>query len=168
MRPDVNDYAPYYQQYMDKVDGEDILLVLDKQLFSCLDILKKIPKEKEDYAYAPGKWTVKELIGHITDTERIYAYRALRFSRNDKNPLPGYEQDDYVKEYPKNRKLSDIINELELLRQSNILLFKSFNEEMLNRTGNANGYDITVLSILFVVAGHLEHHIRILQERYLL
>lgn len=169
MRPEENDYAPYYKQYVDLIEGEDILLVLDKQLYSCIEFFKGIPEEKQNFSYAPGKWTIKELISHLNDVERIYGYRALRVSRNDKTPLAGYDQDLYVKdEYIKNRSYEELLSEWELLRKANTALFKSFSEEMLTRRGTANNYEITTLAILFALTGHLEHHLRVIKDRYLL
>jgi len=120
-----------------------------------------------NYSYEDGKWTVKEVIGHLIDTERVMAYRAMCIARGEKKPLPGFEQDDYVKFGNFNkRELSDLIYEFRLLRESNLLLAKGFDEECLQKRGVASNHEITVLALLYIIAGHENHHMRILQERY--
>jgi hypothetical protein len=167
MRPEKTDYAEYYSKYIEQVKGDDILKVLENNS-DCLNILRSIPDKKADYAYAPGKWTTKQLIEHLCDTERIMSYRALRISRNDTQPLPGFEQDEYVKNGTSDkRNLKDLIDEFEHLRKANLLLFRSFDEKELARRGKASGYDVTVLALLFIIAGHEIHHCRVLKEKYL-
>ncbi len=168
MRPAVNDYAPYYKNYIDKIPGNDILKFLLDQTKDCMNTLNSFPEYKGDFRYAEGKWTVKQVIGHITDTERVFSYRALCIARGEKKHLPGFEQDDYVKAGKfESRNLFDLIYELRLLRESNLLLFKSFDEEMLMQRGTASGYEVTVNALLFMIAGHMQHHLDILKERYL-
>jgi len=168
MRPAENDYAPYYKGYIEKIQGDDILKILLNQTKECQSVFNSFPVNKGDYKYAPGKWSVKEVIGHIIDTERVFAYRALCIARGEKQPLPGFEQDDYVKEGKFNKRtLDDIIYEFRLMREGNLLMFRNFDEEMLNRRGNASGYDVTVNALLFMIAGHSQHHMDILNERYL-
>lgn len=168
MRPAENEYAPYYKGYIEKIEGDDILNILLNQTKECQNILNSFPEHKGDYRYANGKWTIKQVIGHIMDTERVFAYRALCIARNEKQPLPGFEQDDYVNNGNFNsRNLFDLVYELRLLRESNLLLFKSFDDEMLNRRGTASGYDVTVNALLFMIAGHMQHHLDILKERYI-
>jgi uncharacterized damage-inducible protein DinB len=168
MRPAENDYAPYYKGYIAKIQGDDILNILLKQTKECQNILNSFPEHKGDYRYAEGKWTVKQVIGHMMDTERVFTYRALCLARGEKQPLPGFEQDDYVNQGNFNsRNLFDLVYELRLLRESNLLLFRSFNDEMLKRRGTASGYEVTVNALLFMIAGHMQHHLDILRERYL-
>lgn len=168
MRPTENDYAPYYKGYIQKIKGDDILNILLYQTKECQSVFNSFSVNKGNYKYAPGKWSVKEVIGHIMDTERVFAYRALCIARGEKQPLPGFEQDDYVKEGKFNkRSLDDIIYEFRLMREGNLLMFRNFDEEMLNRRGNASGFDVTVNALLFMIAGHAQHHMDILKERYI-
>ncbi len=168
LRPKQGDYIPYYETYISKIEGDDVLKTLETQLSEVVVLFKSIPEEKGSYAYADGKWTIKELIGHINDTERVFAYRAMCFARGEKKSLPGFEHDDYVRGGDfNNRSLSDLINEFRLLRESDLVLFKSFNEEALSQIGNANQGKVTVLAILYIIAGHTQHHINILKAKYL-
>ncbi len=167
-RPSENDYAPYYKNYIDYIEGDNIIKILRDQLSRTVKLFKSIPEEKGDYAYAKGKWSIKEVLGHITDSERIFAYRALCIARGEKKSLPGFEQDDYVREGNFNdRTLKDIIEEYIQLRKSNIFLFNSFSEDALNRRGLANNYEVTVRALFFIIAGHELHHINILKEKYI-
>ena len=168
MRPSANDYAPYYSRYIDLVEGENILHLLNEQSIKTQQILNSFPKWKGNYAYAEGKWTVKQVIGHLMDVERIMAYRALCIARNEKKPLPSMEQDDYVREGRFNeRELFDLNYEFRLIRETNMLLFKSFDEEILSRKGIAAEKEVSVLALLFIIAGHEKHHIDVLKEKYL-
>jgi hypothetical protein len=161
------EYAPFYHTYV-KTVGEDVFASLNQQLLSIPEFIKRIPAQKEDYAYAPGKWTVKEVFGHIIDTERIMAYRALRIARADETPLPGFEENDYVTHsHYHERSMESLAAEFELVRKSNLFLFESFNDEELKRMGSASGKNVSVRALLFIVAGHVNHHKRILEERYL-
>jgi hypothetical protein len=168
MRPKTGEYNPYYERYINLIEGDDIINVLKNQINSSVKISKSISEKDGNYAYAEGKWTVKELLGHLVDTERIMAYRALSFARNEKQAQPGFEQDDYVAggNFSK-RTLHDLINEFKLVREANIILFNSFDEEVLKRRGIANDSEITVLALIYILAGHEKHHMRILNERYL-
>lgn len=168
MRPLEKDYAPYYKSYIEKVDGDNILDILNKQNQLTQNVLNSFSEHKGNYSYAPGKWTVKEVVGHMMDTERVFAFRALCIARGETKPLPGFEQDDYVKEGNFNkRNLFDLNYDYRLLRESNLLLFKSFDDKMLARRGTASGYEVTVNALLFMIAGHSFHHIEILKTRYL-
>ena len=168
MRPEHDDYPEYYDRYMVLVEGEDIVETLKNQLQTSGKFFDSITEEQGSIAYADGKWKVKEVIGHVIDTERIMAYRALAIARGEKQSLPGYEQDEYVANagFTK-RNLKDLIEEYKTLRASNIVLFNSFDEKDLRKKGNANQSEISVLSLAFIIAGHELHHIKILQERYL-
>lgn len=168
MRPADNDFAPYYKGYIEKIKGDDILNILLIQTKECQNILNSFPENKGNYSYAEGKWTVKQVIGHMMDTERVFTYRALCIARAEKQPLPGFEQNDYVNKGNFNsRNLFDLVYELRLLRESNLLLFRSFDDEMLKRRGTASGYEVTVNALLFMIAGHMQHHLDILKERYI-
>ncbi len=166
-RPQPDEFGQFYQKYIDTV-SDDVLLELEDQGKNFPAFIRSIPQDKADFAYAEGKWTVKELIGHMIDTERIMAYRALRIGRNDKTPLPGFEENAYVANASfSTRSLSEFASEFEVLRNSNLFLFKSFNNEELARVGMASNYPISAKALLFICAGHLNHHVRILKERYL-
>lgn len=167
-RPKQEEYIPYFETYISKIEGDDIIKVLESQLTEAVILFKSIPNDKGNYCYADGKWSIKELIGHIIDSERVFAYRAMCFARGEKISLPGFEQDDYVKGGNFNkRSLSDLTNEFRLLRESNLVLFKSFGEDELSHMGSANQSKVTVLAILFIIAGHTQHHINVLKEKYL-
>lgn len=167
----VNDhkYARYYKSYIDLVSSSDnfidILELTHKKTNELLDL---VTEEKGNYTYAEGKWTIKELLVHLIDAERIFCNRALRFARNDKTDLPGFDHDNYVLNSRANeRSLFDIICEFDSVRNATINLFKGFNEEMLERKGKANNNELTVLAIAYIIAGHETHHIKVLAEKYL-
>ena len=166
-RPGPDEFAPYYQRYIDTVDN-DVIDELETQATSFTDFIRSVPDGKADYAYAEGKWTIKELLGHVIDTERIMTYRALRFSRNDLQPLPGFEENQYVGNARfGERTLADLAEEFNLLRRANLHFFRSLSEAELERKGVASGHPMSVRALLFVIAGHVHHHRRILAERYL-
>ena len=168
MKPNPGDYSDYYNGYVNLVEGDDIIKTLYEQNKKTQDILNSFSEHKGNYRYTDGKWTVKEVVGHLIDTERVFAYRSLCIARGEKKSLPGFEQDDYVKEGNFNRReLFDLNYEFRLLRESNLLLFKSFTPEMLRRKGFANESSISVLAILFIIAGHELHHMNVLQEKYM-
>jgi hypothetical protein len=167
-RPFETEYLAYYGKYISLVPDADILSQLSKQSEATLALLRSIPEARGGFRYAPGKWSMKELIGHVIDTERIFAYRALRFSRQDETPLSGFEQDDYIlnasfDDYP----LSELAAEFESVRRSNIFLFKHLNEEAWTRRGIANDSEASVRALAYIIAGHELHHMDILRNRYL-
>ena len=167
-RPKPGDYAQHYEHYISGIKDDDIHKVLESQLSEAVRFFKSIPEEKGNYRYAENKWNIKEVIGHVADTERVYAYRAMCFGRGENKALPGFEQDDYVKEGNfTGRTMSELINEFRLLREADLLLFKSFDENMLSRWGYVEGNKITVRAILFIVAGHTQHHLKIIKEKYI-
>ncbi len=165
--PEVTEYAPFYGTYVSLIN-EEIFSALENQIKATQDLLKQIPEEKGTYSYAEGKWSIKELVGHLIDTERIMAYRALRFARNDAKPIDGFEQNDYIENADFNScSLSDLAKEFGLVRDANILMFKNFTPEAWNRTGIASESPVTVRALAYIIAGHELHHIGILKERYL-
>lgn len=167
MRPGKNDYDPYYEGYIKLVDGEDINRVLVNQSSETQEVLNSFPLHMGDYSYEPGKWTVKEVIGHLIDTERVMAYRALCIARGESQPLPGFDQDIYVKSGNFNKRdLFDLIYEFRLLRESNLLLAKGLDQEVMKKRGVANKKEITVLALFYIIAGHEKHHINVFLERY--
>ena len=168
MRPAKGDYGEYYQSYIDLVKGDDIFRILVEQNMESQNVLNSFSESKGNHRYAEGKWTVKEVVGHIMDVERIFAYRSLCIARGETKPLPGMDQDMYVNNGNFNkRQLFDLNYEYRLLRESNILLFGGFDKSVLLNRGNASGYDVTVLALMFMTAGHEKHHLKILMERYM-
>ncbi len=162
-----NEYPAYYQPYIASVSA-DVRKEFEQQKETLFDFISNIPKEKENYAYAPEKWTVKEVIGHLLDTERIMAYRALRFARNDQHELAGFEENDYVKHSNySDRSLESLAKEFVAIRTSNLFLFNQFTEQEWSRMGQANKNAISVRALLFILVGHINHHQKVLQERYL-
>lgn len=168
-RPEPGEYPSYSQTYIDTVQGGDILEAFAGQLGSTVALLSSVDdRVAETFVYAPGKWTIKQVLGHINDTERILAYRALRIARNDSTPLPGFEQDDYVAFAASNdRSFTSLLDEFKAVRQSTIALFRSIPADAWLRTGSANNHSVTVRGIAFQAAGHEAHHAKILRERYL-
>ena len=167
-RPQPGDYIPYQTMYIDTVGDGDVVDLLNQQYDSLSTFLRSIPESKALYAYAPGKWTVNQVVGHLTDTERIMAYRLLRFSRKDSNPLPGFEQDDYVANAHFNEmNLGDLIEEFIAVRKANLYLFNSLTNGQKAQSGIASGNRVTVNAFLYVIAGHANHHVNILKEKYL-
>jgi len=166
-RPEATEYADYYANYISKVPGSDVLSVLESQRLQMPQLFAGRSERDGSFRYAPGKWTVKEVLGHITDTERIFAYRALRIARDDKTPLPGFEQDDYVRSGAfGDRTLAGLAEEFGAVRTASILLLRSFNEEAWSRRGVASQKEVTVRALGFMMAGHQIHHRIILEERY--
>ena len=167
-RPETNEYAPFYEGYIKDVIGNNPFRNLENQYQEIQSILQSLPEEEANFAYAEGKWTVKEVLGHMIDTERIMDYRALCISRKDKQSLPGFEQDDYVQEANfKERTITNLLEDYRIVRKSTISLFKNFTENMLNQRGVANDKEITVLALLYIITGHEMHHLKILKEKYL-
>jgi hypothetical protein len=167
-RPLETEYAAYYQGYVDQVTEGDIMQVLRSELDDLDVLLGRVPAEKETYAYAEGKWTIREIVGHLIDGERVFGYRALCIARGEKQNLPGFDQNDYMLTAPYNAiELEDLLSEMRLVRLSNIAMFRSLDEEGWNRAGMANGNEVTVRAIAFIMGGHVRHHMNVLKERYL-
>jgi hypothetical protein len=166
-RPQPSEYAPYYERYISLVDSSDILNTLDEQRRQMLLTICGRKESEGDYRYAPGKWTLKEVLGHVCDTERIFAYRALRFSRGDQTPIEGFEQDGYVQNGPfAQHSLEDVIEDYIAVRRSTISLFRNLDEAAWSRSGVANKNEISVRAMAYLVAGHELHHHKILEEKY--
>jgi len=167
-RPTPEEIPEYYNQYLSFVKEGDIINILEEQSVFVQNFITGIPEDKGDYTYGFGKWTVKEVLGHLLDTERILAYRALRIARRDKQPLPGYDQDEYVKnsKYYK-RTLKEIADEMLMLRAANLQFFKTFDETDLMERGIANEMEFSVRGILYILAGHELYHINFLKDNYL-
>jgi len=167
VRPQTNEYDSYYERYISLVPGTDIVTTLQTQLDQTTVLLSAVSEEKAAYRYAPGKWSVKEVLGHLTDTERIFAYRALRIARNDRTPIEGFEQDGYVQYGPfSDCRLSDLLQEFGYVRDATLSLFQKLNDQAWNRRGIANKAEISVRAIAFILAGHELHHRKVLKEKY--
>jgi uncharacterized damage-inducible protein DinB len=157
-----------FQGYINEAPDDDLMISLQENTKRFRKLLKKIPRKKIDYAYTDGKWTIREMLQHIIDAERVFAYRAIWFARKDPSPLPGFEENDWaVNSKAKERKWKDLINEFEFLRASSIYLFSSFDEEQLRNEGTANNNKCNVAALGFVIAGHVEHHMKVIREKYL-
>lgn len=163
------EYAPSYSNYITNVSEEYSLLEeLEISLHRFIKFVQDIPMDKFDYRYAEGKWTIKDIIQHVIDTERIFAYRALRFARFDKTDLPGFEENDYANFANANsRSIMELLTELSAVRHATILLYKTFREPQLLHIGTANNNIMSVRALGFVIIGHQNHHQKIFQERYL-
>lgn len=163
-----NEYSSFNATYINAVDNIELIEELEISLHDFIKFVQNIPMDKFDYRYAEGKWTIKDIIQHVIDAERIFCYRALRVSRNDKTPLPGFEENSYVENTEaNNRSIQDLLSEFSAVRQSNLLLFKSFTDAQLTRIGTASDNTISVRAIGFIIIGHQKHHQKVFQERYL-
>ena len=165
--PEADEYAPYYKTYVGLLSDGDVLGILEEQMNETLALLGNLTDEQAAYAYEPGKWSIKEVIGHIIDTERVFAYRGMCFARGDNTPLPSFEQDDYVLGADFNaRSLENLASEFRHLRMSNIFMFSTWSEAVQSRRGTAANNSITARAIPFILAGHERHHLNILASRY--
>ncbi|MGC4235518.1 MAG: DinB family protein [Niabella sp.] len=167
MRPDSTQYPPYFEPYISKVEGDDIHSILSLSVESLKNFLSHIPEAKADFAYAPGKWTVKQVLQHCIDAERIFAYRALCIARGEIQPLPGFDEKLYAANAKvENRSLQSQKDEILLARQSSVVLFTHFTNAELDRTGTVGGNTINVSALGFLIAGHWLHHQGILINKY--
>lgn len=167
-RPEQSEYDPYYERYISLVANDDIIDTLASQPTRLNDLLTAMPEEKGAFSYADGKWSIKELLGHVIDGERMFAYRLFRISRGDETPIEGFEQDGYIENAHSNeRSFGDILEEFSLLRRANMIFFKNLTDDAWTRVGTANNVKITVRALVYIMAGHVEHHLGILRERYL-
>jgi uncharacterized damage-inducible protein DinB len=165
--PQPEEYPAFYEAYIRLVEGPNIIQKLIQQGQQLYGLISKLDSEQATYRYAEGKWSVKEVIGHLIDTERIMAYRALCIARGDKTSLPGFNQDEYVTEANfDQRSLHSLSSEYDTQRHSNISLFNSFDHGQLIRRGTANNSDISVRALIYIIAGHERHHLNILEEKY--
>lgn len=167
-KPTVTEYAPYHQRYIDLITTDDIFLFFKQQAEEIVALFTNLSEEQTSFRYADGKWTIKEVLAHIVDSERIFGYRVLAISRGEKNPLPGFAENEYVKNGKyENRSLKSLLAEYSHLSSANMVLFKSLDEEMLSQKGTASGKEVTARAILFVAIGHEKHHLEIIKSRYL-
>jgi uncharacterized damage-inducible protein DinB len=167
-KPSTNSYASYFQQYIDQVPETDLNTAFKNQAAGLNDFLHTITEEKSAYAYAQGKWTIKELLQHIIDAERIFAYRALCFARGEKTSLPSFDENEYAaNSNAAGRTWKSLVEEFLAVRKATEFLFESLSEEALNNPGLANNNTTTAASVGFITLGHYYHHKKILEERYL-
>ncbi len=166
--PKENEYKPFYSDYIANVKDENVIEFQKNQLERVKELFNSVDENNGSYAYAEGKWTIKEILGHLADTERILAYRALCFARGEKQILPGFEEDEYVQEgFFNKRTIKDLLEEFAALREANIVMFQSFPDEILMRRGKASSSEFTVNALQYIIPGHVEHHLKILTEKYL-
>jgi DinB superfamily len=167
-KPEKAEYDAYYERYVSLVDESSLLESLVAQPGELSDLLGNLPDERGAFAYDEDKWTIKELLGHLIDGERFFAYRILRISRGDTTPIEGFEQDGYIENARSNaRSIVDLIEEFRLLREANMFLLKNLNEEDWLRMGTASGLPVSVRALAYIMSGHITHHVNILQTRYL-
>lgn len=167
-RPEASEYGEYYGRYIERVpDGAHVLALLAGQSAELQSLLQHVSDEQANARPAPGEWSIKEVIGHVCDVERIFAYRAVSIARGDTTPLPGFEQDDYVAGTDFNvRSLGDLVEEFSLQRRANLLCFRSLTDVELARQGTASGFPASVRALVFILAGHVMHHVESLQTSY--
>ena len=167
-RPSPDEYAPYYETYISRIPSSDIIGVLKEQTESFLELLRHTPESKYHYRYDDDKWSVKEVLGHITDSEQIFGYRLLCIARGDTSSLPGFDQDRYVEKGAFDRiSWMDLVVRFELLRRANITFMHTLTETEWLLRGTANNFPVSARSLAYTIAGHTDHHIFILKSRYL-
>lgn len=167
-RPEASEYAPFFAAYVALVPDGDLLARLESQLEETTGTLAELPESQGDFAYAPGKWTLKEVVGHLTDAERVFAYRALRFARGDPSPLASFDENLWTPNSgARGRSLADLLEELRAVRAATVALFRHLPPEAVERRGTASGKEVSVRALAWIIAGHERHHLRILRERYL-
>jgi len=166
-RPEPGEYAPYYDRYISLISGTEILATLESQRRQMMLLLSGRDEADGDFRYAPDKWSAKQVLGHVCDTERIFAYRALRIARGDRTPIEGFEQDDYVRNGPfVQLPISEIIDEYIAVRRATLTLLRNLDEPAWTRRGIANKNEVSVRALAYIIAGHELHHRRILEEKY--
>lgn len=163
-----NEYALFYKPYIDALDNVDLIDELEISVHRLVKFVQDIPLDKFDYRYAEGKWTIKDILQHLIDAERIFSYRALRFARKDKTTLPSFEENEYaVTANGNQRSIQELLTELLTVRQSTLSLFKTFSDEVLLQKGIASDREMSVRALGFIIIGHQNHHQKIFKERYL-
>lgn len=161
-------FDTYFKYYIDLAGNENYITILNSSFKEVVTLISSLTEEQANYKYHDNKWTIKELLLHIVDTERIFCERALRFARNDNTNLPGFNHNEYVKYSNANaRCIKSILEEYKTVRQATTSLFENFSKEMLTRNGTANGNKLTVLSIAYIIVGHEKHHLKVIKEKYL-
>ncbi len=167
-RPNESEFPEFYHTYIKQIPDVDIIEFLEKQKRLFVGLVDSIPEDQLLYRYAEGKWTIKQVIGHIIDTERIMAFRALVFSRGERQAIPGFDENEYVEKGAFNKKeITSLIDEFLTLRASNLAMIKNFDENMALKKGNANDFWFSVRSLVYIIAGHTEHHMQVIKSKYL-
>jgi uncharacterized damage-inducible protein DinB len=167
-RPEAREHSEYYSRYIQRVPDGDVVALLREQLTDTVALLRDLSPERADSTYAPGKWTIKEVVGHLADTERVMAHRALRFSRDDKTDLPGFDENAYVANANFGRRtLGDLLEEFQAIRASTIQFASHLDVTEVTRSGKANGQPVSVRALIYIIAGHERHHVALIRERYL-
>ena len=167
-RLEQNEYAPYYQPYVELVADGNLITILSEQMKETITCLKDLSDVQAEYRYGEGKWSIKEVIGHMVDTERVMAYRILSIARGESQNLPGFNEEEYVRRANFTKKsIDELLQDFSIVRQSTVLLLKSLGEEAWLRRGLANNYEITVRALAVIIAGHELHHRSIIHERYM-
>ncbi len=167
-RPAPKEYAKYYKGYIDLVPKGNILQILEKQNAQFCEFMAQVKEEKANYRYAKNKWSIKEVIAHLIDVELVFMYRALRFSRKDSTNLPGFEQDDYIKNSDlSNLTLSELVEQFYYMRKASRAMFSSFPEKMWKNSGTANDQPASVRAIAHIMVGHVIHHMKVIHQKYL-
>jgi hypothetical protein len=174
-RPTADEYAPYYGTYIDAAERTiaerglaDVVALLDAQRSDWQALMATVPEAKAAHRYAPGKWTLAESLVHVSDTERVFAYRLLRIARGDRTPLPGFEQDEWVPaSRAANRSLADILAEMVAVREATLALVRSLDGEAVAQQGVASGKEVSARSLVWMIAGHMQHHFGLTRDKYL-
>ncbi|MCJ7433927.1 MAG: DinB family protein [Anaerolineales bacterium] len=166
--PTTDEYAPFYADYIQRAQARDVLSLLPQQIEDIKSALGHLTNDQARFKFGPPEWSIKEVLGHLNDGERVFSYRLLRISRNDQTPLPGFEQEDYVRAAKfDNYALTDLIHEFEFLRRANILAIKNMSDESTLYRGTASGTIISARALIYIMVGHVEHHMACLREKYL-
>ena len=165
-RPAPDEYAAYYGRYIDLVPASDILAQLESQRGQFVAYLKSVPEPHSTRLHPPYTWTIRQVVGHLSDGERVFGYRALRVGRGDKTPLPGFDENEYARapEFTK-LTLAQLADEFDAVRKSTVLLFESFSPESWTRRGQANGHPVSVRALAYIMVGHVIHHMKIIEQR---
>lgn len=166
-RPDPSDYAPYFSRYIDLVPETDIITALESQMADTTKSLRSISEERGSFRYAPGKWTIKGVIGHVGDGERVFGYRAMCFARGEKTSLPNFDENTYAEQADFERwPMKALVDHLEQQRRANVLMFRNLADDAWDRKGLASNNPATPRSMAFIMVGHERHHLRVLREKY--
>jgi uncharacterized damage-inducible protein DinB len=166
--PDESEFAPYYAKYTSRVKSEDIVATLEAQIEKSTAVLGKITESESAFRYASNKGSIRQMLGHMIDTERIFSYRALRIARGDKTPIEGFEQDDYVSNGPfEHRTMAELLDEFKTVRRASVFLFRGLGREAWTRRGIASNHEVTVRALAYIIVGHEVHHMEVLSQKYL-
>ncbi|MDQ5838124.1 MAG: DinB family protein [Acidobacteriota bacterium] len=167
-RPEADEYASFYETYVSLVPEGEVVETLRRQSEEVSALLAGIAEERAAYAYAPGKWSIKQVVGHVIDAERIFSYRAMAIARGERQPLPGMDQDEYMAGADfEARTLADLAEEFSHLRRANVLMLRGLPATAWSRRGTASGNEVTVRALAYIIAGHAAHHLQVLRTRYL-